>query len=61
MHKGILNPLIKNDFNIFIGKSNHGFPTFKGTIMDMRFYYENALEFSLIAKIMGEKFTSYYP
>ena len=26
----------------------------------MRFYYENALEFSLIAKIMGEKFTSYY-
>ena len=45
MHQGILDPLIKDYFNILIGKSNYAYPSFQGIIMDMRFYYENALEF----------------
>ena len=28
--------------------------------MDLRFYYEDALEFNLIAEILGLKFTTYY-
>ena len=41
-HTQILNPLARNDFKVIIGKYDINLP-FKGTIMDMRFYYKNAL------------------
>ena len=40
IHTAVLTQLDKNNLRFVIGKENYGLPSFKGTIMDFRFYYE---------------------
>ena len=40
IHTAVLTQLEKNNLRFVIGKENYGCPSFKGTIMDFRFYYE---------------------
>ena len=60
IHKLVIGSIARNQLKIFVGKDDFGYPPFKGLIADLRFYYENALEFKEIVGILNSKFTTYY-